>query len=203
MHLTYAGFTATTFRAVATTASRPSGTRVTEQPEGSGDDAVAKGHQTQPIISSEATDNAQTSPFYVPAKDNRLLGDVLVEFANRFTWGTRVFFRWVAVVIGMGAGLYIWVTVRRDASTAFDVITQHLSPVGSNLGVAGVLLGVYGYFLAPAMIGAVVGGVYAASAAMSGRRVRKSAAEIAQKAQRGPGKIQKALNKIKLGQRRA
>lgn len=51
------------------------------------------------------------------------------------------------------------------------------------------------------MVGAVVGGVYTASAAMSGKRVRNTAAEIAAKAQRGPGKIHRALNKVKLGRR--
>lgn len=174
---------------------------MTGQSDESTPDAVTEG---QPPATNSATDSAadpEPSPFYVPTTDDRLLGDVLIGFVHRFTWGTRVFFRWVVVIISIGAGLYIWVSVRRDASTAFDVITQHLSPIGSNLGVAGVLLGVYGYFLAPAMVGAVVGGVYTASAAMSGKRVRNTAAEIAAKAQRGPGKIHRALNKVKLGRR--
>ncbi|SLI00837.1 Uncharacterised protein [Mycobacteroides abscessus subsp. abscessus] len=172
---------------------------MSEQPDPTGPDA---GQTEVPPHTGIEDAAAAKPPFYVPANDDRLLGDVLLEFANRFNWGTRVFFRWVLVIIGIGTGLYVWVTVRRDASTAFDVITQHLSPMGSNLGVAGVLLGIYGYFLAPAMVGAVVGGVYTTSAAMSGKRVRRTAAEIAEKAQHGPGKIHKALNKVKLGQRR-
>lgn len=174
-----------------------------EQPDPSGPDAVTEGRAVPPAkVNSGGTDEVKPA-FYVPATDDRLLGDILVEFAHRFTWGTRIFFRWVVAIIGIGAGLYIWVTLRRDASTAFDVITQHLSPMGSNLGVPGVLLGIYGYFLAPAMVGAVVGGVYTASAAMSGKRVRRTAAEIAEKAHHGPGKLHKVLNKVKLGRRRS
>ncbi|MFT9634575.1 hypothetical protein ACM0CO_19600 [Mycobacteroides abscessus subsp. abscessus] len=175
---------------------------MTGQADESRPETVAGGPQTP--ATNSAPDSATTPeppPFYVPATDDRLLGDVLVGFAHRFTWGTRVFFRWVVVIIGIGVGLYIWVAARSNASTAFDVTTQHLSPMGSNLGVAGVLLGIYGYFLAPAMVGAVVGGVYTATAAMSGKRVRNTATDIATKAQHGPGKIHRALNKVKLGRR--
>jgi hypothetical protein len=164
----------------------------------SGESAPA-GAKSEPVAEVEAA--VTDPPFYVPSSVDRLLGDVLVDFGNRFTWGTRIFIGWVVAVVGTGTGLYAWVAARRDASTAFDVITQHLSPMGSNLGVAGVLLGIFGYFLAPAMVGAVVGGLYTANAAMSGKRVGKTAASIAKKGQRGPGKIHRALNKVKLGRR--
>lgn len=150
-----------------------------------------------PVTSEEA--EGQEPQHYVPPEEKRLLGDVLVALWDQVTWGTRVLIGWIALVSGVGAGLFLWVTDRRDVSTAYQVITQDQSPIGSNLGVAGVLLGIFGYFAAPALIGAVVAGVYTANSDVSGRRARAIASKIAKRAALPPGKIHSALNKVKLG----
>jgi hypothetical protein len=66
----------------------------------------------------------------------------------------------------------MWVVCKRGTGYAYQVITQDQSPIGSELGVAGILLGVFGYFVAPAIIGAVIAGVYTASSEMTAERVR-------------------------------
>ena len=54
--------------------------------------------------------------------------------------------------------MFAWVSARSDPGFAYDLITQAQSPMGSGLGVPAVLLGMFGYFAAPAIIGTVVKG---------------------------------------------
>lgn len=101
------------------------------------------------------------------------------------TRSTRVFLLWLAGFALVGGALFIWVAIKTCTSYAYDVITQHQSPIGSDLGVAGVLLGGFGYFVAPAIIGAVVAGLYTARSEMTAERVRTELTRIAAEAARG------------------
>jgi hypothetical protein len=91
---------------------------------------------------------------------------------------TKVLALWVAAFVIVGAGLFLWVTARRGTAVAYDILTQHQSPFGSGLGAAGVLLSSFGFFLAPAIIGALVGAAYVSSSQLSARSIEKRLGEV-------------------------
>ncbi len=100
---------------------------------------------------------------------------------------------WVGLFVAVGAGLFVWVTVHQDAAIAYDVITQHISPTDPQrrgFGVGEYLLGIFGYFVAPAIIGAVVAGVFVTNSTMSEERAAKGLA-LAAKLTRLTGKHRK------------
>lgn len=76
-------------------------------------------------------------------------------------------------LILLGAALFLWVAARNKATVAFDLLTQHQSPVGAKVGVPGFLLSVFGYFIVPATIGAVVGAIFVASGQVSARAIQR------------------------------
>ena len=71
--------------------------------------------------------------------------------------------------------IFLWVSVRNKATLAFDLLTQHQSPVGEKVGVPGVLLSLFGYLIVPATIGAVVGAIFVASGRVSARAMQRRA----------------------------
>ena len=84
-----------------------------------------------------------------------------------------MFALWVGALLFLGTGLFLWVYARQGAAVAFDVLTQHKTPIGSDLGTAGVLLSSFGYFVAPATIGALVAAAYLASSELSAAAIRR------------------------------
>jgi hypothetical protein len=78
-------------------------------------------------------------------------------------------------LILLGVALFIWVALDKTASLAFDILTQHQSPVGVKIGVPGFLLSIFGYFVAPATIGALVAAVFLTSSQVSARARQKRA----------------------------
>ena len=86
---------------------------------------------------------------------------------------TKAVTLWVVALLGSGTALFLWVDARQGAAVAFDVLTQHKSPIGSNLGTAGVLLSSFGYFVVPATIGALVAAAYIASGELSPRAIKR------------------------------
>jgi hypothetical protein len=58
-------------------------------------------------------------------------------------------------------------------SVAFDVLAEHKSPIGLKLGAGGVLLSAFGYFLAPATIGALVAVALVSSSQVSAAARRR------------------------------
>ena len=106
----------------------------------------------------------------------------------QLTRATKLVLIFSAILLTVGGALFWWVTARSDIACAYDVLTQHQSPMDTDphcglraLGAAGVLLGVFGFFLAPAVIGAVVGAVYTAMGQMTDKRVGRATTEIAGK----------------------
>jgi hypothetical protein len=97
---------------------------------------------------------------------------------------TRVLVSWLLGFGLIGGGLFAWVATRSSIGSAYDVITQARSPIGSELGIPGVLLGIFGYFVAPAIIGAVVAAVYASISEMTDARISSLAVDIAGQAGR-------------------
>jgi hypothetical protein len=87
---------------------------------------------------------------------------------------------WIIALIILGAVLFVWVATRTQASGAFDILTQHKSPIGEKIGTAGVLLSMFGYFVAPATIGALVGAVFVSSSQVSARGRQRRAEERVQ-----------------------
>jgi hypothetical protein len=85
---------------------------------------------------------------------------------------------WISFFGLLGSALFIWVTVRGGVAVAFDIVTQHKSPIGSGLGAGGVLLSSFGFFLAPAIIGALVAGAYVGSSRLSAGSIEKRTGEI-------------------------
>jgi hypothetical protein len=76
-----------------------------------------------------------------------------------------------------GGGVLFWrVATRRCWEVAFDLLTQHKSPFDSelrDLGLTGVALSSFGYFLAPAIIGGIVGAAYVSSTEVSPREEKR------------------------------
>jgi hypothetical protein len=103
---------------------------------------------------------------------------------------------WALVLGLLGTALFCWVAVHSSAPTAFNVLTQHQSPTNAALGVAGYSLGVFGYFVASAAIGALVAGVYTTNSAMSGRRIRKRLKKTQRKAASEPGPIGRTVRAL-------
>ena len=86
---------------------------------------------------------------------------------------TKAFSTWLVSFAAVGTGLFLQVTNRQGGAVAYDILTQRTSPFGADLGIPGVLLSVFGYFLAPAAIGALAGVVYVATSAVSSRSIAK------------------------------
>lgn len=88
----------------------------------------------------------------------------------------------------VGVGLFAWVTARGGGvAVAFNILTQQQAPIGSGLGAAGVLLGTFGFFVAPAIIGALVGAVYVSSSQVSARSVERRMDGARSELRRGRG----------------
>ncbi|ORV49697.1 hypothetical protein AWC05_00820 [Mycobacterium florentinum] len=81
----------------------------------------------------------------------------------------------------VGLGLFVWVTVLGGVAIAFNILTQHESPIRSGLGPAGMLLSSFGFFVAPAIIGALVGAVYVSASQPSPRSIGKRMEHIESK----------------------
>jgi hypothetical protein len=64
--------------------------------------------------------------------------------------------------------------LRHDAGFAYDTITQRQSPIGPHLGAAELLLSIFGYFLAPPTLGALVAAAYVANSSVSARAKRRA-----------------------------
>lgn len=95
-------------------------------------------------------------------------------------------------LLATGVGLFWWVTARKTATVAYDVLTQEESPFGTDLGVPAVLLSIFGFFIAPATIGALAAVAYAATSEISAHAMarrqedRKEDVERAKKAPPSP-----------------
>lgn len=101
------------------------------------------------------------------------------------------------LVGGVGIGLFLWVMQRHDAGFAYDTITQRQSPIGPHLGAAELLLSIFGYFLAPPTLGALVAAAYVANSSVSARAKRR-ADEAALRQVKGlpePGLLAKVFRK--------
>ena len=102
---------------------------------------------------------------------------------------TRALLLWVAGLLAVGAALFLWVTCQQGAALAFDVLAQFKSPIGQDLGVAGMALSIFGFFVVPAAIGAIVGGLYVRTSKVSAGSVAEQAAKIAEQMRAGtPGR---------------
>ena len=149
-------------------------------PGDSSDDKSVSG-DTPPVIGEVS--RTQPKILYVPG--GRSLWNCLdrIPQLKRATWLVLICLA-VLVIIG---GLLFWcVAARSDAACAYDLLTQHKSPMDTDdpycglhlLGAAGVLLGSFGFFAAPAVIGAVVGGVYTALSQMTDERIDETTTDI-------------------------
>ncbi len=142
-------------------------------------DATQSGVRTSPGQVPEAVDL-----IYVPASNR--VSNVLGRF--QLTRATTLVLIFSVILLAVGGVLFWCVAARSDIACAYDVLAQHQSPMDTDphcgvrqLGAVGVLLGVFGFFLAPAVIGTVVGAVYTAMGQMTGKRVGQATTDIAEK----------------------
>ena len=100
-----------------------------------------------------------------------------------FSKPTKALLLWLLALLVVGLVLFLWATCKQGAAVAFDVLTQHKSPIGQDLGVAGMLVSCFGYFVVPAGIGALVGAMYLSSTKVSAKSVADQKAAIAEQMQ--------------------
>jgi len=153
------------------------------------------GDQTAGSESGLEEPGSGTSGIYVPAGPEKA-GERFARYWASVTVGTRAFIGWSGGFVVVGAGLFWCVTYKACAATAFEVLTQRKSPVNSGLGTAGWALSIFGYFIAPAIVAAVVSGLYMTNSGMSGRKKAKSDAKIARAASGQPGKLRRFWNSL-------
>ncbi len=87
----------------------------------------------------------------------------------------KVLVAWTAGLILFGAALFLWLAMSTKANIAFDILTQHQSPIAAKIGVSAVVLSIFGYFVSPAAIGALVAAVFITSSQVSARARQRRA----------------------------
>jgi hypothetical protein len=93
-----------------------------------------------------------------------LLAWIELKFSSRLV---KVLLVWSLVTGVVVAFVFAIVAYQEQTSLAYDLLTLHTSPIGSDAGVPGFVLGTLGYLLVPALIGAIVSALFSKSMRVS------------------------------------
>lgn len=111
--------------------------------------------------------------------------DLLGWFRRRlFRRLVRLVLAWSLVSAGIIGVFFGIVAARKNTSVAYNLLTLHISPMGAEAGVPGVVLGTLGYLLVPAVVGAIVSAIFTGALRVSKSRYESDLNELTQEVRR-------------------
>ncbi|MUL78792.1 hypothetical protein [Mycolicibacterium sp. CBMA 226] len=164
-----------------------------EEPTVTTDPQQGKADKTETLATEQTADEIRAAAG-ITGQTPPVEAGWLVRLLTGLTWATWILIVWVGLFLAVGTGLFVWVAVRQDSAIAYDVITQHISPTDAQhpcFGLAEYLLGIFGFFVTPTTIGAVVAGIFVSNSTMSEDRVSKGLGWAARMAAKRSGKHRK------------